>query len=145
MFDCQYICRYVEFKCVSRIMCRSNEGEQLVNVPCSRAQVFSSTAVSVIQKRLLMKFLQFAADYTQQPDKWTRECTLKTQAQRPNDSLHEIGMQFANFSSVYKNRSISFTGTLHQQIFINKYCWRWELPEMHYYFNKLMIDFCLKF
>ena len=35
----------------------------LFKVPCSRADVFSSKKVSMLEKRMLMKFLQFCLDY----------------------------------------------------------------------------------
>ena len=36
-----------------------------MQVPCSRADVFNNTGLSLLEKRLLMKFLNFAADYEQ--------------------------------------------------------------------------------
>lgn len=41
-----------------------------VQVPCSRADVFSSKVLSLLEKRLLMKFLTFAAEYDKQPDEY---------------------------------------------------------------------------
>ena len=35
----------------------------LFQVPCSRSDVFSSKKVSMLEKRMLMKFLQFCLDY----------------------------------------------------------------------------------
>ena len=41
-----------------------------LQVPCSRADVFGSKIVSLIEKRLMMKFLQFAADYENHPEEY---------------------------------------------------------------------------
>lgn len=55
------IARYAEFRSVSRILTWYNG--QLETVPCSRADVFSTKDVSVMEKRLLMKMLQLCAEY----------------------------------------------------------------------------------
>ncbi|XP_074650137.1 rab proteins geranylgeranyltransferase component A 2-like isoform X2 [Tubulanus polymorphus] len=60
------VAKYCEFKTVSRILTRMND--KLEQVPCSRADVFSSKAVSMIEKRMLMKFLTFCMDYDQHPE-----------------------------------------------------------------------------
>ena len=44
------------------LSCRSSDF-MLLQVPCSRADVFSSKKVSMLEKRMLMKFLQFCLDY----------------------------------------------------------------------------------
>ncbi|XP_023299676.2 rab proteins geranylgeranyltransferase component A [Lucilia cuprina] len=49
------ICRYAEFRAVDRI-CTQFQG-QLLNVPCSRSDVFNTKDLSIVEKRLLMKFL----------------------------------------------------------------------------------------
>ncbi|CAH1115921.1 unnamed protein product [Phaedon cochleariae] len=49
------ISRYAEYRCVSRIITWLNG--KLHVVPCSRADVFSNTNVTVIEKRMLMKVL----------------------------------------------------------------------------------------
>ena len=55
------ISHYAEFKVVDRIlMCRDDD---IVEVPCNRADVFSSTFLSMIEKRMLMKFLTFCLEY----------------------------------------------------------------------------------
>ena len=50
------ISRYTEFKSVSRVLTLL-EGGQLEHVPSSRADVFATKRVSVVEKRILMKFL----------------------------------------------------------------------------------------
>ncbi|KAM7342398.1 rab escort protein [Cochliomyia hominivorax] len=49
------ICRYAEFRAVDRI-CTLFQG-QLLNVPCSRSDVFNTKDLNIVEKRLLMKFL----------------------------------------------------------------------------------------
>ncbi|BFZ14526.1 hypothetical protein BsWGS_17565 [Bradybaena similaris] len=60
------VARYCEFRTVSRVLTLLNDSLQ--QVPCSRADVFSSKIVSLVEKRLMMKFLQFAADYEKYPE-----------------------------------------------------------------------------
>ena len=55
------VAKYCEFKTISRVLTWSRDTDQLERVPCSRADVFSSKQVSMIEKRMMMKFLQFAA------------------------------------------------------------------------------------
>lgn len=42
-------------------------------VPCSRADVFSSKQVSMIEKRMLMKLLTFALEFDQHPEEYKGE------------------------------------------------------------------------
>ncbi|XP_040180977.1 rab proteins geranylgeranyltransferase component A 1 isoform X2 [Rana temporaria] len=57
------VSRYTEFKNVTRIL--TYHKGRIEQVPCSRADVFSSKQLSMIEKRTLMKFLTFCADYEQ--------------------------------------------------------------------------------
>ena len=61
------ISRYTEFKAVSRVL-TVIQGE-LEHVPSSRADVFATKHVSVVEKRILMKFLTFCMDYQNFPEK----------------------------------------------------------------------------
>lgn len=55
------IARYAEFKTVSRVLTwREN---RLEVVPCSRADVFATRHVSVVQKRMLVKILKIFSQY----------------------------------------------------------------------------------
>ncbi|KAJ8298316.1 hypothetical protein KUTeg_024847 [Tegillarca granosa] len=63
------IAKYCEFKTVTRMLTLLNG--KLEKVPCSRADVFSSKDVSMLEKRMLMKFLTFCNDYQNQPQEWT--------------------------------------------------------------------------
>ncbi|XP_078325419.1 rab proteins geranylgeranyltransferase component A 2-like [Crassostrea virginica] len=55
------IAKYCEFKTLSRMLTLIDG--KLRKVPCSRADVFSSKDVSMIEKRKMMKFLTFCVDY----------------------------------------------------------------------------------
>ncbi|XP_013118528.2 rab proteins geranylgeranyltransferase component A [Stomoxys calcitrans] len=55
------ICRYAEFRAVDRIFTQF-EG-QLLSVPCSRSDVFNTKDLSIVEKRLLMKFLTICLTY----------------------------------------------------------------------------------
>lgn len=59
------VSRYAEFKNVTRVLAfREGRVEQ---VPCSRADVFNSKELSMVEKRMLMKFLTFCLDSEQHP------------------------------------------------------------------------------
>lgn len=62
------ISRYTEFKSVSRVLTLGSNG-QLEHVPSSRADVFATKSVSVVEKRILMKFLTFCLNYETQMEK----------------------------------------------------------------------------
>ncbi|XP_067681874.1 rab proteins geranylgeranyltransferase component A 2-like [Haliotis asinina] len=62
------VAKYCEFRTVSRMLTLLNG--QLEKVPCSRADVFSSKKVSMLEKRLLMKFLTFCAEYEKHADEY---------------------------------------------------------------------------
>uniref|UniRef100_A0A1Q3FC76 Rab proteins geranylgeranyltransferase component A n=1 Tax=Culex tarsalis TaxID=7177 RepID=A0A1Q3FC76_CULTA len=55
------ICRYAEFRAVDRVATIWNG--RIMTVPCSRSDVFTSRDVNVVEKRLLMKFLQSCASF----------------------------------------------------------------------------------
>uniref|UniRef100_A0A182R9D5 Rab proteins geranylgeranyltransferase component A n=1 Tax=Anopheles funestus TaxID=62324 RepID=A0A182R9D5_ANOFN len=55
------ICRYTEFRALDRVA--TVWDGRIMTVPCSRSDVFTSKDVNVIEKRLLMKFLQSCASY----------------------------------------------------------------------------------
>lgn len=62
------IARYAEFKALTRILTMHNGNLQ--QVPCSRADVFSSKNVTVVEKRMLMKFLTFCKEFEQHPEEY---------------------------------------------------------------------------
>ncbi|XP_053659096.1 rab proteins geranylgeranyltransferase component A [Anopheles marshallii] len=55
------ICRYTEFRALDRVA--TVWDGRIMTVPCSRSDVFTSKEVNVVEKRLLMKFLQSCATY----------------------------------------------------------------------------------
>ncbi len=61
------VSRYLEFKCVTRILTKV-DGE-IVVVPCSRADVFATRGVSVVEKRMLMKIMNFVSEVEKEPEK----------------------------------------------------------------------------
>ncbi|NXD89482.1 RAE1 geranylgeranyltransferase, partial [Chaetorhynchus papuensis] len=62
------VSRYAEFKNATRVLAfREGKVEQ---VPCSRADVFNSRQLSMVEKRMLMKFLTFCLDYEQHPEEY---------------------------------------------------------------------------
>ncbi|CAG9091465.1 unnamed protein product [Plutella xylostella] len=63
------IARYAEFRCVTRVLTWL-EG-RLAPVPCSRADVFATEAVSILEKRMLMKMLTSIVGYNE--DEMTNE------------------------------------------------------------------------
>lgn len=61
------ISRYTEFKSVSRVLTLMDDGT-LEDVPSSRADVFATKHISVVEKRILMKFIALCMDYENRPD-----------------------------------------------------------------------------
>jgi len=59
------ISRYTEFKAVTRVLTMLNGG--LEQVPSSRADVFNTKHISVVEKRILMKFLTWCIQEDQPP------------------------------------------------------------------------------
>ena len=60
------ISRYTEFKSVSRVLTVLNG--ILEHVPSSRSDVFTTKHISVIEKRILMKFINFCVNYDATPE-----------------------------------------------------------------------------
>lgn len=54
------ICRYAEFRAVDHVTTLLND--ELKSVPCSRADVFTTKDMKVLEKRLLMKLLSDCLD-----------------------------------------------------------------------------------
>ncbi|XP_069068758.1 rab proteins geranylgeranyltransferase component A 1 isoform X1 [Pleurodeles waltl] len=93
------VSRYVEFKNVTRIL--TFHEEKVEQVPCSRADVFNSKQLTMVEKRMLMKFLTFCSDYEQHPEEYqdfmdyTFSDFLKAKKLSPNLQhfiLHSIAM-----------------------------------------------------
>uniref|UniRef100_A0A8D2PUY3 RAE1/2 domain-containing protein n=1 Tax=Zosterops lateralis melanops TaxID=1220523 RepID=A0A8D2PUY3_ZOSLA len=88
------VSRYAEFKNATRVLAfREGKVEQ---VPCSRADVFNSRQLTMVEKRMLMKFLTFCLDYEQHPEEYQGSVSLnKTRKLTPSLQhfiLHSIAM-----------------------------------------------------
>jgi len=57
------VSRYLEFRNVTRTLTVLSDTNHLQHVPCSRADIFNSKFVSVIEKRMIMKVLTFCMNY----------------------------------------------------------------------------------
>ncbi|KAM6217441.1 rab proteins geranylgeranyltransferase component A 2 [Rhynchocyon petersi] len=93
------VSQYAQFKNVTRVLAFW-EGK-VEQVPCSRADVFNSKELTMIEKRMLMKFLTFCIDYEQHPSEYeaSQQCPfsefLKSKKLTPNLQhfiLHSIAM-----------------------------------------------------
>ncbi|NXM76731.1 RAE2 geranylgeranyltransferase, partial [Serilophus lunatus] len=62
------VSRYAEFKNATRVLA-FREGK-VQQVPCSRADVFNSRQLTMVEKRMLMKFLTFCLDYEEHPEEY---------------------------------------------------------------------------
>lgn len=62
------VAKYSEFKSISRILTWRNG--KLEPVPCSRADVFATKNVSVVEKRILVKILTLFANYSKNLDEF---------------------------------------------------------------------------
>ncbi|XP_036925219.1 rab proteins geranylgeranyltransferase component A 2 [Sturnira hondurensis] len=101
------VSRYAEFKNVTRILAfREGKVEQ---VPCSRADVFNSKELTMVEKRMLMKFLTFCLDYERHPDEYQDfiQCSfaeyLTTKKLTPNLQhfiLHSIAMTESSCTTI---------------------------------------------
>uniref|UniRef100_H3A535 CHM Rab escort protein n=1 Tax=Latimeria chalumnae TaxID=7897 RepID=H3A535_LATCH len=63
------VSRYAEFKNVTRIL--AFQDGKVEQVPCSRADVFADKQLTVVEKRMLMKFLTFCMEYEQHPEEYS--------------------------------------------------------------------------
>ncbi|XP_060263413.1 rab proteins geranylgeranyltransferase component A 1 isoform X2 [Ovis aries] len=100
------VSRYAEFKNITRILA-FREG-RVKQVPCSRADVFNSKQLTMVEKRMLMKFLTFCMEYEEHPDEYKAyeeikfSEYLKTQKLTPNLQyfvLHSMAMTSETGSS----------------------------------------------
>lgn len=66
------ISRYAEFRAVDRVLTKI--GDEIKSIPCSRADVFNSKSVSVLEKRLLMKVLTTFVNSDQNDDSSNGNC-----------------------------------------------------------------------
>lgn len=60
-----------------------------LQVPCSRADVFNSRQLTMVEKRMLMKFLTFCLDYEQHPEEYQGSVSLNRAPSLLRASLRE--------------------------------------------------------
>lgn len=81
------VARYLEFKSIDGLYYLGKESKQLWNVPSSKGDIFSSKLLGALEKRSLMKFLQFALDWGRE-NMGTDVTTLNEQELAQGRSLH---------------------------------------------------------
>ncbi|CAD7011324.1 rab proteins geranylgeranyltransferase component A [Ceratitis capitata] len=91
------ICRYAEFRAVDRVCTKFQN--QIINVPCSRSDVFNTKDLNIVEKRLLMKFLSqclaFGEDKTEEDTLLYRGKTFREylQEQKVTEKIRTCVMQ----------------------------------------------------
>jgi len=88
--------KYLEFKLLERTAVYESLTDKVEMMPTSKEDVFVSKALSLKEKRLLMKFLQFAVDYENQMEVW--EGKVDHQSSNGRDG---IGSKRSHFYFVY--------------------------------------------
>lgn len=68
------ICRYLEFKNCTRLLVitpkEDDTGFTSIQVPCSRESIFNDSSLSLIQKRKLMKFIDYCMSIKNKQKEW---------------------------------------------------------------------------
>lgn len=83
------ICRYAEFRAVDHVTTLMDD--RLISVPCSRADVFTSKSVNVVEKRLLMKLLNSCMTYEDGADEFKNfECKTFLQYLKHNKLTNNL-------------------------------------------------------
>lgn len=88
------IARYAEFRCVNRVL--TWIGDVLEPVPCSRADVFATKHVSVVEKRMLMKLLTSFLEYEKTKE---HEEFKGKHIKKPSIGLILINLQLVDITS----------------------------------------------
>ncbi|KAJ0400891.1 hypothetical protein P43SY_004503 [Pythium insidiosum] len=90
--------RYLEFAAMEGTYVHlAGDGDTVWQVPCSKKDVFSSKLLGMVEKRMLMKFLQFVADYGETEilgedvkSKNERELALGRALKRPQNKANQV-------------------------------------------------------
>jgi Rab proteins geranylgeranyltransferase component A len=96
--------RYLEFAAMERTYIHVDDatnaaasGDSIWEVPCSKKDVFASKLLGMVEKRMLMKFLQFVADYGEThilgedvKSKNERELALGRSLKRPQNKVNQV-------------------------------------------------------
>ncbi|VDK83356.1 unnamed protein product [Onchocerca ochengi] len=96
------VAKYCEFKCVDRFLSYSSNksSNPLEVVPCSRGEIFRSDAISIQDKRKVMRFLQKCIEWRKNPnetDDW------KEYAEKPFDAFVESFGIVGHVKSIFTN------------------------------------------
>uniref|UniRef100_A0A8R1E329 Rab proteins geranylgeranyltransferase component A n=1 Tax=Caenorhabditis japonica TaxID=281687 RepID=A0A8R1E329_CAEJA len=116
------VSHYAEFKLINRQLCpttSSSDGHITLNsVPCSKGEIFQNSALSILEKRALMKFITFCTQWRGKPDAERREL-LGAHADRPfGEFLKEMGVGetlqefIINTIGILQPRPTAMTGML---------------------------------
>ncbi|XP_015788928.1 rab proteins geranylgeranyltransferase component A [Tetranychus urticae] len=62
------ICRYLSFRSIERILSCLPGTDELMDVPCTRQDIFNDSYTSLIEKRVLMRFIQLCLELERRPD-----------------------------------------------------------------------------
>ena len=58
----------MSFKNATRLLCNKDDSLELIQVPYSRQTIFLSNSISLVEKRILMKFIQFCLEVNKNED-----------------------------------------------------------------------------
>lgn len=62
------ICRYLSFRSIERILSCLPGTDELMDVPCTRQDIFNDSYTSLIEKRVLMRFITLCLELERRPD-----------------------------------------------------------------------------
>uniref|UniRef100_A0A8C5PIZ6 Rab proteins geranylgeranyltransferase component A n=1 Tax=Leptobrachium leishanense TaxID=445787 RepID=A0A8C5PIZ6_9ANUR len=109
------VSRYTEFKNITRIL--THHDGNIEQVPCSRADVFASKQLSMVEKRMLMKFLTFCAEYEQHSEEYQdyKESTFSEflNFKKLTPSLHHFVLYSIAMASTTTNTMDGLKATQH--------------------------------
>lgn len=61
------VCRYLSFQSVEKVLSLLPDSQEIIEVPCSRQDIFNDKQTSLIEKRILMRFITFCAEFDKNP------------------------------------------------------------------------------
>ncbi|CAJ0930019.1 unnamed protein product, partial [Mesorhabditis belari] len=62
------VSKYAEFKCVNRLLCFCDGDKKICRVPYNRSEIFETDQLSFVDKRRIMKFMQFCLEWSKNQD-----------------------------------------------------------------------------
>lgn len=115
------VSHYAEFKLVNRQLCPTETPEAGITlnpVPCSKGEIFQSNALSILEKRALMKFITFCTQWSTKDTEEGRKL-LAEHADRPfSEFLEQMGVGktlqsfIINTIGILQQRPTAMTGML---------------------------------